>query len=72
MKESDNYDIFTENNRSEFLFRVFTHITLGGPINQVRALHKPVLLTCQTSSAYLSTNFSNLLTCKTGFSTRMR
>ena len=35
MKESENFDIFSTEDRSEFLFRVFTHITLGGPINQV-------------------------------------
>lgn len=35
MKESEKYDVFGDKDRVEFLFKVFTHITLGGPINQV-------------------------------------
>jgi hypothetical protein len=35
IKDSENYDIFGAKDRSEFLFKVFTHITLGGPVNQV-------------------------------------
>ena len=35
MEDSDTYAIFTAEDRSELLFRVFSHITLGGPVNQV-------------------------------------
>ena len=49
MKESENYDVFCAKDRSEFMFRVFTHITLGGPVNQV----------CHASHSG-STNPSNL------------
>ena len=36
MEDSDKYDVFSRDDRSEFLFKVFLHITLGGPVNQVR------------------------------------
>ena len=39
VEDSDNYDDFGEN-RSQFLFQIFKHMVLGGPVNQVR--HKPV------------------------------
>ena len=56
MKESENYDIFSAKDRSEFLFKVFTHITLGGPVNQVRVSReeccKSGLLTRQTCFQY--------------------
>ena len=42
MEDSSNYDVFSEKDRSEFMFRVFCHITLGGPVNQVSS-------TCQTT-----------------------
>ena len=35
MEDSDSYDVFSAKDRAEFLFKVFTHITLGGPVNQV-------------------------------------
>ena len=35
MEDSDNYDVFGAKDRAEFLFKVFAHITLGGPVNQV-------------------------------------
>lgn len=35
MEDSEKYDVFSAKDRSEFLFRVFLHITLGGPVNQV-------------------------------------
>merc|ERR1719198_1293547 len=34
MEESDHYDIFSEKERSELLFKIFTHFALGGPVNQ--------------------------------------
>ena len=35
MEESDNYDVFSENEKEEFLFRIFKHLCLGGDICQV-------------------------------------
>ena len=46
MEDSDNFDVFDGKDRSQFLFKVFSHITLGGPINQVNLL---VLLGLNTS-----------------------
>jgi len=34
MEDHDNYDIFTEAERNELLFKIFQHLTLGGPLNQ--------------------------------------
>mmetsp|Transcript_71311 Transcript_71311/g.133385 ORF Transcript_71311/g.133385 Transcript_71311/m.133385 type:complete len:267 (-) Transcript_71311:155-955(-) len=34
MEESELYDAFTEKDRREFLFRVFSHVVFGGAINQ--------------------------------------
>lgn len=45
MKESEKYDVFGDKDRVEFLFKVFTHITLGGPINQYEDEVKPYLST---------------------------
>ena len=36
MEDSDHYELFSDDERAEFLFRVFSHIVLGGPVNQVR------------------------------------
>ena len=35
MEDSDNYDIYTPEDRNEFLFRIMQHLVLGGPVNQV-------------------------------------
>ena len=35
--ESDNYDVFSSADRNELIFKVFQHLTLGGPLNQVRS-----------------------------------
>lgn len=32
---SDHYDVFSEAERSEFIFRLFKHLQLGGRVNQV-------------------------------------
>ncbi|CAI8019472.1 Cilia- and flagella-associated protein 300 [Geodia barretti] len=45
IKDSENYDVFGAKDRSEFLFKVFTHITLGGPVNQYEDEVKPYLST---------------------------
>merc|ERR1711879_325627 len=34
MDESELYDAFTEKERKEFLFRIFSHIVFGGASNQ--------------------------------------
>ena len=34
MDDSDHYDIFSEEERSELIFKLFQHLTLGGPLNQ--------------------------------------
>ncbi len=35
MEDSDNYCLFNEEEREEFLFKILKHIALGGPVNQV-------------------------------------
>lgn len=34
MEDSDHYDMFSSEERQELLFRIFQHLTLGGPLNQ--------------------------------------
>ena len=36
MEESDHYDVFSESEKDEFIFRIFKHLCLGGDICQVR------------------------------------
>jgi len=38
LDDSDNYGIYNEEDRSEFLFRIFKHICLGGSVCQVSEL----------------------------------
>ena len=35
MDDSDNYEVYSEEDRTEFLFRIFKHICLGGSVCQV-------------------------------------
>lgn len=35
MEDSDNYCLFSEQEREEFLFLILRHMALGGPVNQV-------------------------------------
>ena len=35
LDDSDNYEVYSEKDRSEFLFRIFKHICLGGSVCQV-------------------------------------
>eukprot|EP00054_Salpingoeca_dolichothecata_P014911 m.84887 g.84887 ORF g.84887 m.84887 type:complete len:108 (+) comp21225_c0_seq6:11-334(+) len=35
MEESKHFDEYDEDERNEFLFRMLTHLSLGGPVNQV-------------------------------------
>ncbi len=35
MEDSDNYCLFNEEEREEFLFKILKHLALGGPVNQV-------------------------------------
>lgn len=34
MDDSDHYDIFSDAERNELMFKLFQHLTLGGPLNQ--------------------------------------
>ena len=34
MEDSNNYDTFSKDERNELLFKIFQHLTLGGPLNQ--------------------------------------
>lgn len=34
MDDSDHYDTFSEVDRNELIFKIFQHLTLGGPLNQ--------------------------------------
>ena len=33
--ESDHYDVFSDTEKSEFIFRIFAHLCLGGDVCQV-------------------------------------
>ena len=35
MEDSDNYNLYNEKEKNEFLFKIFRHLVLGGPVNQV-------------------------------------
>ena len=35
LDDSNNYDVYSEKDRSEFLFRIFKHVCLGGSVCQV-------------------------------------
>ena len=35
LEDSDNYCIYSDEEREEFLFRMLKHLALGGPVNQV-------------------------------------
>ena len=35
LDDSDNYEVYSEGDRAEFLFRIFKHICLGGSVCQV-------------------------------------
>ena len=35
MDDSDNYEVYSEEDRTEFLFCIFKHICLGGSVCQV-------------------------------------
>lgn len=35
LKYNDNYDLFDDGERTEFLFRIFKHVVLGGDTEQV-------------------------------------
>ena len=34
-KDSQHYHIYSAQDREEFLFKIFQHLVLGGPVNQV-------------------------------------
>lgn len=35
LKYNDNYDLFDDGERTEFIFRIFKHVVLGGDPEQV-------------------------------------
>ena len=43
IEDSDNYDMFTEEERNEFLFQLFRHLCLGGTICQYEDTIQPYL-----------------------------
>lgn len=43
MPDSDHYDIYSESERSEFIFRLFRHLCLGGAICQYEDTVQPYL-----------------------------
>lgn len=45
LEDSDHYDIFSESDREEFLFRLFSHICLGGSVCQFEDTITPYLET---------------------------
>jgi len=43
MPDSDNYDLYSESERDEFLFRIFRHLCLGGVVCQFEDTIQPYL-----------------------------
>ena len=43
LEDSDNYDMYTQSEREEFLFLLFRHICLGGSVCQYEDDIKPYL-----------------------------
>ncbi|XP_064639203.1 cilia- and flagella-associated protein 300-like [Lineus longissimus] len=43
LEESENYELFSEAEREEFLFRIFTHICIGGEVCQFEDFITPYL-----------------------------
>lgn len=48
-EDSDHYDTYTSADRSEFIFRLFKHLVLGGPVNQVWPICSTVFSTLMCS-----------------------
>ncbi|GFS88720.1 cilia- and flagella-associated protein 300 [Nephila pilipes] len=48
IEESDNYSLFKEEERAEFLFRIFQYFCLGGSLNQYEDNIEPYFLTAKT------------------------
>ncbi|PRD28792.1 UNVERIFIED_CONTAM: hypothetical protein NCL1_31351 [Trichonephila clavipes] len=48
MEESDNYYLYKEIERKEFLFRIFQHFCLGGSLNQYEDNIEPYFLIAKT------------------------
>ena len=45
LEDSDNYDLYSEGERSEFLFHLFKHLCLGGSVCQYEDTTEPYLNT---------------------------
>ncbi|XP_060682406.1 cilia- and flagella-associated protein 300 [Hemiscyllium ocellatum] len=48
LEESDKYQIFSDKEREEFVFRIFKHLCLGGVLCQYEDTIDPYLETCKT------------------------
>ncbi|GBM48892.1 Uncharacterized protein C11orf70 [Araneus ventricosus] len=48
VEESENYPLYTEKERAEFLFLIFKHICLGGSLNQYEDNINPYILMAKT------------------------
>lgn len=38
LEESEQYNVFSDDERQELIFRLFAHLAIGGPLNQVTSL----------------------------------
>ena len=43
MEDSDNFECYNDNERAEFLFRLFSHLVLGGSVCQYEDFIKPYI-----------------------------
>ena len=43
LEDSDHYDIYSDTERDEFLFRLFKHVCLGGAVCQFEDVVQPYL-----------------------------
>ncbi|XP_001626154.2 cilia- and flagella-associated protein 300 [Nematostella vectensis] len=48
LEDSENYDIFSEEERSEFLFKILKHLCLGGQVCQYEDSVQPYMETART------------------------
>ena len=38
VEESDNYELYNDEEKKQFLYQLLQHLVLGGPVNQVSRL----------------------------------
>ena len=62
MEESDHCDVFSENEKEEFIFRIFKHLCLGGDICQVNQItHNNGMDNTATAELYMKLLMERLL-----------